>query len=261
MTMRVVIVDDEELARRGIRIRLERGRDIDIVAECGNARGAIEAIRREAPDLVFLDVQMPGKAGFEVVESIGWDVFPHVIFVTAYDRYAVQAFEVNALDYLLKPIDDERFDMALQRARESLSRDRDSDIGRRLSSVFGQLPARENDIRKKGRADRMVVRSGGRVVFVKTAEIDWVEAAGDYVTLHAGRKTWLLRQTISEMEKKLEANGFSRIHRSTIVNLERIGEMRALDNGEYRVILHDATELKLSRNYRHALKRLIDDRS
>ena len=167
MTMRVVIVDDEELARRGIRTRLQRGCDIDIVAECGNAREAIGAIRRESPDVVFLDVQMPGKTGFEVIESVGWDVFPHVIFVTAHDRYAVQAFEVNALDYLLKPIDDDRFDAALQRARESLSRDRDSDMGRRLSSVLRQLPVGENDIRQKGRADRIVVRSGGRVVFVK----------------------------------------------------------------------------------------------
>jgi len=257
MTMRVVIVDDEELARRGIRTRLQRGCDIDIVAECSNAREAIGAIRRESPDVVFLDVQMPGKTGFEVVESVGWDVFPHVIFVTAHDRYAVQAFEVNALDYLLKPIDDDRFDVALQRARESLSRDRDSDMGRRLSSVLGQLPVGENDIRQKGRADRIVVHSSGRVVFVKTAEIDWVEAAGDYVTLHVGKKTWLLRETISEMEKKLEANGFGRIHRSTIINLEKIGEMRALDNGEYGVVLHDGTELKLSRSYRDILKRLV----
>ncbi len=149
MRMRVAIVDDEELARRGIRTRLERRSGIEIVAECGNAREAIEAIRREAPDVVFLDVQMPGKTGFEVVESIGWDVFPHVIFVTAHDRYAVQAFEVNALDYLLKPIDDERFDLALQRARESLARERDSDIGRRLTSVLHQLPIEASNTRLK----------------------------------------------------------------------------------------------------------------
>lgn len=257
MIMRVVIVDDEELARRGIRTRLERRGDVDIVAECGNAREAIEAIRRVAPDVVFLDVQMPGKTGFEVIESVGWDVFPHVIFVTAHDRYAIRAFEVNALDYLLKPIDDERFDVALQRARESLTRDRHSDLGRRLISVLSQLPAGVNDTRQKDRSDRIVVRSGGRVVFVKTAEIDWVEAAGDYVTLHVGKKAWLLRETISKMERELDASGFTRIQRSTIVNLERVGEMRALDNGEYRVFLRDGTELKLSRNYRHALSKLL----
>jgi len=257
MRMRVAIVDDEELARRGIRTRLERRSGIEIVAECGNAREAIEAIRREAPDVVFLDVQMPGKTGFEVVESIGWDVFPHVIFVTAHDRYAVQAFEVNALDYLLKPIDDERFDLALQRARESLTRERDSDIGRRLTSVLRQLPIEASNTRLKCNPDRIVVRSGGRVVFVKIAEIDWVEASGDYVTLHVGRKLWLLRETISEIERKLEAKGFIRIHRSTIVNQEKIAEMRTLDNGEYQVLLRDGVELKLSRNYRQALTKLL----
>lgn len=260
MSIRVIIVDDEELARRGIRTRLQRSGDVEIMAECSNGREAIEAIRRASPDLVFLDVQMPGKTGFDVIEAIGWDTFPNVIFVTAHDRYAIRAFEVNALDYLLKPIDDERFDIAFQRARESLTRDRDSDFGRRLASVLGNMAPGKRDGKPASRFDRVVIRSGGRVVFVKTSEIDWVEAAGDYVTLHAGKKSWLLRETISEMERKLEANGFTRIHRSTIVNLERVGEMRALDNGEYRVMLRDGTELKLSRSYRHALQRLVDGR-
>jgi two-component system LytT family response regulator len=259
MSVRVVIVDDEELARRGIRTRLQRSGDVEIVAECRNGREAIDAIRRASPDLVFLDVQMPGKTGFDVVEAIGWDTFPHVIFVTAHDRYAIRAFEVNALDYLLKPIDDERFDIAFQRARESLTRDRDSDFGRRLAAVIGDVPGK-SDGRPASRPDRIVVRSGGRVVFIKISEIDWVEAAGDYVTLHVGKKSWLLRETITEMDRKLEPSGFTRIHRSTLVNLERVGEMRALDNGEYRVLLRDGTELKLSRSYRHALQRLIDGR-
>jgi two-component system, LytTR family, response regulator len=256
LTCRVIIVDDEELARRGIRTRLQRSGDVEIVAECSNGREAIEAIRRASPDLVFLDVQMPGKTGFDVVEAIGWDAFPHVIFVTAHDRYALRAFEVNALDYLLKPIDDERFDIAFQRARESLARDRDSDFGRRLAAVIGDAKPGKSD----GRTDRLVVRSGGRVVFVKISEIDWVEATGDYVTLHVGNKSWLLRETITAMERKLEPNGFTRIHRSTLVNLERVGEMRALDNGEYRVLLRDGTELKASRTYRNALQRLINGR-
>jgi len=260
MTCRVIIVDDEELARRGIRTRLQRSGDVEIVAECSNGREAIEAIGRASPDLVFLDVQMPGKTGFDVVEAIGWDAFPHVIFVTAHDRYALRAFEVNALDYLLKPIDDERFDIAFKRARESLTRDRDSDFGRRLAAVIGDATPGKGDGLPASRPDRIVVRSGGRVVFVKLSEIDWVEAAGDYVTLHVGKKSWLLRETITEIERKLEPNGFTRIHRSTVVNLERVGEMRALDNGEYRVLLRDGTELKLSRSYRHALQRLIDGR-
>jgi two-component system LytT family response regulator len=255
--MRVVIVDDEELARRGIRTRLQRSRDIEIVAECRNGREAIEAIRRTSPDLVFLDVQMPGKTGFDVIEAIGCETFPRVIFVTAHDRYAIRAFEVSALDYLLKPIDDERFDIALRRARESLARRYDSDLGRRLAAVVGEMAAGGNHQSAATRSNRMVVRSGGRVLFVKISEVDWVEATGDYVTLHVGKKSLLLRETITEMEKKLAPNGFTRIHRSTIVNLERIAEMRTLDNGEYRVLLRDATELKLSRNYRHELGRLV----
>ena len=261
MTIRVVIADDEELARRGIRTRLARSPDVEVVAECRNGREAMEAVRRTSPDLVFLDVQMPGKTGFDVIEAIGCDAFPHVIFVTAHDRYAIRAFQVNALDYLLKPIDDERFDLAVARARESLSRKRDSDFGRRLAAVMGEAAPPGRAGRPKSSAKRVVIRSGGRVVFVNVAEIDWVEAAGDYVTLHAAKKSWLLRETISAMEKKLEPNGFVRIHRSTLVRLDRVGEMKSLDNGEYLVLLRDGTELKLSRSYRQALERLLDGRS
>jgi len=257
--MRVVIVDDEELARRGVRARLEQIGDVNIVAECKNGREAIDAIRRMTPDLVFLDVQMPGKSGFDVIEAIGWDKFPQVIFVTAHDRFAIRAFEVNALDYLLKPIDEERFDLALRRARESFFRKQESDLGRRLGAVLKEVSADKSNV-AQAFTDRIVIRSGGRVVFVKVSEIDWVEAAGDYVTLHSGKKSWLQRETISDMEKKLEPSGFRRIHRSTVVNLERISEMRALDNGEYRVLLRDGTELKLSRNFRRALQSLIEGR-
>lgn len=259
--MRVMIVDDEELARRGIRSRIQGSRDVEIVAECSNGREAIEALRRTYADLVFLDVQMPGKSGFDVVEAIGCDAFPYVIFVTAHDRYAIRAFEVNALDYLLKPIDDERFDVALRRARESLARRRDSDVGRRLASVLGEVAPGGSHTPAKSRSNRMVVRSGGRVTFVKVPEIDWIEAAGDYVTLHLGKKTLLMHETITRLESRLTPDGFARIHRSTIVNMEKIAEMRALDNGEYRVLLRDATELKLSRNYRYALQRFMGGNS
>jgi two-component system LytT family response regulator len=254
VTLRIAIVDDEELARAGIRARLLRSPDVEIVAECGNGREAVAALRRHAPHIVFLDVQMPGKSGFDVIEEVGWGALPHVIFVTAHDRYAIQAFDVNALDYLLKPIDDERFDVALQRAREAVARDRDSNLEQRLASVVADLRSENHRARE---SDRIVVRSAGRVVFVKTSEIDWVEAAGDYVTLHVGKKSWLLRETIAEMEKKLEAKGFTRIHRSTIVNTERIGEMHPLDNGEYRLVLRDGTELKLSRSHRYHLQGLM----
>jgi two-component system, LytTR family, response regulator len=249
--LRIVIIDDEELARRGVLTRLEKLPDLQVVAECKNAREAIDAIRRLSPDLVFLDVQMPGKSGFDVIRAIGADSFPYVIFVTAHDRYAMQAFEVNALDYLLKPLDDERFQAALLRAREAVERDQSSDLGRRLSSLLGD----SSNVRGSSPpADRIVVKSGGRVVFVKLTDIDWVEAAGDYVTLHAGKKSWLLRDTIISLEKRLGFTLFRRIHRSTIVNIDRIRELRSLDNGEYLVVLADGVELKLSRNYRANLQ-------
>jgi two-component system LytT family response regulator len=254
MTLRVIIVDDEELARKGIRARLQRLPDVEIVAECGNGRQAIDTIRRRTPDLVFLDVQMPGKTGFDVLAAVGPDAFPYVIFVTAHDQYAIRAFEVNALDYLLKPIDDERFELALQRARDALATKRDRALGQRLASILGEVgswaPAARN-------AERIVVRSAGRVIFVKTSDIDWVEAEGDYVTLHAGKRSWLSRGTIAEMERKLHASKFMRIHRSAIVNTERIVEMRPLDNGDYRIVLRDGTELKLSRSHRQQLHTLL----
>lgn len=256
MKMRVLIVDDEEFARRGIRTRLQKLDDIEIVAECKNGREAIESIRRTSPDLIFLDVQMPGKNGFDVVESIGPDALPHVIFLTAHDKYATRAFDVRALDYLLKPIDDERFHVALSRARESLARARDYQLGERLTALMQDL----RSTTRPGAAanSRIMVRSGGRVMFVKIAEIDWVEAAGDYVSIHSGKKSWLLRETISSIEKRLAPYGFARIHRSSIVKVERIAEMRALDNAEYLIILHDGTQLKLSRNYRQALQPIME---
>lgn len=254
MSLRVLIVDDEDLARRGIRTRLRRFADAEIVAECRNGSEAIEAIRRTSPDLVFLDVQMPGQSGFDVIQAVGAAQFPHVIFVTAHDRYALEAFEVNALDYLLKPIDDERFDSAFTRARQAISRARDSNLARRLAAALNKaLPTKHASTS----GDRIVVRSAGRVVFVKSTEVDWIEAAGDYVTLHSGKKDYLLRETITEFEKRLAPQGFVRIHRSTIVNLDRVSELRALDNGEYRVVLSDGTALKLSRNYRDSLNRFL----
>src|SRR3981081_835277 len=191
MTLRVAIVDDEELARRGIRTPLQRFPDVDVVADCSNGRQAIDSIRRRTPDLVFLDVHMPGKTGFDVIEQVGWETFPYVIFVTAHDRYAIRAFEVNALDYLSNPIDDELFDLAVQRARDALAADRDREFGQRLASVLGHVA----NSPKPGLADRIVVRSAGRVVFVKISEIDWVEAAGDYVTLHVGKTSLLSGET------------------------------------------------------------------
>jgi two-component system LytT family response regulator len=256
----VVIADDEELARRGIRARLQRATDVEVVAECGSGRKAVEAIRRTTPDLVFLDVQMPGLDGFGMIDALKGPAFPRVIFVTAHDQHAIEAFRVNALDYLLKPIDDERFDLALARARASIRDNRDRDLGRRLAAVLQDFGARAELGAGRHYADRFLVPTCGRVVIVRSVDVDWVEAAGDYVTLHVGKKPWLLRDTMAAMEAKLAPDRFVRIHRSAIVNVERIVELRPYDKGEYLVRLTDGTELKLSRSHRHVLQRLADGR-
>jgi two-component system LytT family response regulator len=243
--IRALLVDDEELARRGLRVRLERASDMTVIGECANGGEAIAAIGRLAPDLVFLDVQMPEVTGFDVIDAIGPERVPHIIFVTAYDQYAVRAFEVHALDYLLKPIDDERLAQALRRAREAVAAGRDEGFGTRFNGAMASV--------NQGTGARLAIPSGDRVVVVRIAEVDWVEASGNYVSLHVGKKSWLLRETIAAMDQRLAAHGFARIHRSTLVNTERVAELRALANGEFAVLLRDGTELKLSRSYRHAL--------
>jgi two-component system, LytTR family, response regulator len=207
-----------------------------VIAECCNGREAIDAIRHQTPDLVFLDVQMPGKSGFEVMEECGELHRPYVIFVTAYDQYAIQAFNVDALDFVLKPLDEQRFTDAVGRARRELSRLRDD----RPPVVI----------------DRITVKANGKLVVLKVKDIDWVEAEQDYVSLHVGAKTYLLRDTIAALEEKVGPAGFVRIHRSTLLNVDRVRELHPLTKGEYTVILHNGTELKLSRNYREAVEKL-----
>ncbi len=250
MTIRTLLVDDEELARRGLRVRLERAGDIAVVGECANGGEAIAAIGKLAPDLVFLDVQMPEVSGFDVIAGLDPKRAPHIIFVTAFDQYAVKAFEVNALDYLLKPIDDERFAQALRRAREALASSRDESFGARLNA--GVASFQQGAAMRPG-SDRLAIPTGDRVVVLRIAEIDWVEASGNYVSLHIGKKAWLLRETIAAMDQRLAPHGFARIHRSTLVNVERVAELRALANGEFAVLLRCGRELKLSRSFRHAL--------
>jgi len=253
-TIRAIVVDDEALGRRGVVSRLDAHDGIEVVAQCANGRSAVDAIREHRPDLLFLDVQMPGLDGFDVLGSLGEDERPYVIFVTAHDAHAIRAFDVHALDYLLKPIDDARFDEALRRARESIERDRDGEVGRRVAAAVGEmLDARSPD---KGPRDRFVVRSRGKIVFVRYDDVDWIEAQGDYVRLHCGKASWLLRETMRSVERTLGSDRFLRIHRSTIVNVDRIRELRSFDNGDYAVLLHDGTELRLSRSYRDAVDRL-----
>ena len=248
ITTRVLIVDDEPLARERLRMLLANDPTVAVVGEAGDAGSAADAIRALAPDLVFLDVQLPAATGFDVIESIGADKMPFVVFVTAYDRYALKAFDVHALDYLLKPFDRERFRQALTRAQQAIERHTGGDLEQRLLAIVKDLKASPN------RVDRFVVKTGGRVFFVRNDEIDWVEAAGNYVKLHVGTESHLLRETMQSVESRLDREQFFRIHRSHIVNIERIRELQPWFNGEYVVFLKNGTRLTLSRGYREKLQ-------
>jgi two-component system, LytTR family, response regulator len=246
--IKTLIVDDEPLARERLAGLLEPLENVDLVGQCRDGEEAVIAIHDLAPDLVFLDIQMPGMSGFDVIDAIGTDRMPLVIFVTAYDQHALRAFQVRALDYLLKPFDRERFTDALQRARKQLERDETGDIGRRLLALVKDLR------RDQPRSDRLVVKSGGRLFFLRTDEIDWVEAAGNYVRLHVGSASHLLRETMAAMEARLDPEKFFRIHRSRIVNIDRIQELQPWLNGEYAVMLRTGARLTLSRGYREKLQ-------
>jgi two-component system LytT family response regulator len=246
--IRTLIVDDEPVARAHVLALLKDEADIEVIGECGNGAQAAAAIEAAAPDLVFLDVQMPEMDGIAMARAIGPDRMPAVVFVTAYDEYALDAFEIHALDYLLKPFSAERFQSALTHAREHLARRRATTLGRQLLDL---LP----EIRKPSQGrDRIVVKSSGRIYFVRTTDIDWCEAAGNYVRLHVGQQAHLVRDTMSRLESSLDPDLFVRIHRSAIVNVDRLQELQSSFNGEYVVLLKSGTRLTLSRGYRDTLQ-------
>jgi two-component system LytT family response regulator len=253
--IRTVIVDDEPLARRGIRAHLDLEKDIEVVSECRNGREAVAAIEGDSPDLVFLDVQMPELDGFGVVDEVGVERMPAVVFVTAYDRYALRAFEVNALDYLLKPFDGERFAQTVQRARNQIERDSAGDLSGRLRNLLADLKSQSD----RKHPDRLVIKSAGRISFVDVSEIDWIEAANNYVRLHAGRELHLLRETMNSLEQRLDPGKFLRIHRSRMVNIQKVKELRTLFRGEYDIMLHDGTRLESGRGYRDRVQRLCGE--
>jgi two-component system LytT family response regulator len=249
--IRTVIVDDEPLARERIRALLDDETDVEVVGECRDGDEAVETVRRQRPDLLFLDVQIPERSGFEVLEALGNDLSPVVVFVTAYDQYALQAFEVHAVDYLLKPFDEDRFKKALDRAREALRRPRGGEVNERLLSLLKDLK------QPAAYLDRLVVKSAGRLFFLRTEEVDWIESAGNYVCLHIGPESHLLRETMNGVEERLDPARFVRIHRTAIVNIDRVKELQPLFHGEYQVVLRDGTQLTLSRGYRERLQEVI----
>lgn len=255
MKINTLIVDDEPLARDRVKRFLRDEHDINIIGECGNGREAVSAIKEKKPDLVFLDIQMPEKNGFEVVKSLDAKSMPSVIFVTAYDQYALQAFDVHALDYLLKPFNRERLHKAVSHARDQIETKRMGNLDERLASLIADLRG------EKKYLERLVVKSVGRVFFLKVDEIDWIEAAGNYVKLHAGREAHMIRETMNGIEAKLDPDKFLRIHRSTVVHIDRIKELHPMFSGDYAVILRNGTELALSRNYRERLLELFENQA
>ncbi len=259
--IRTLIVDDEALSRRGLEIRLRTAGDFEVIGQCTNGREAIDAVRALAPDLVFLDIQMPGLSGFDVLAQLPTDALPMVVFVTAYDQYAIRAFEARAIDYLLKPVDESRFAAAVEHIRElrqqrtaASQRDRLVEL---LADVSGSGEIDAADLLARGRGGAgggrntgLPIRDGRETIRLDTTSIDWIDAAGDYMCIHAGNRTHILRGTMKELEDALDPKIFQRVHRSTIVNLARVKTLRAHMNGEYFLTLDGGHELKLSRTYR-----------
>ncbi len=252
--IRTLIVDDEPLGRQRIRHLLDREDDVAVIDECANGEEAVAAIGKHTPDLVFLDVQMPVLDGLAVLEAVGAAQMPVVIFVTAYDQYALQAFDVHALDYLLKPFDRERFQKALDRARVHLRRQGIDALNQRLHALLDDYQAHR--LAAATYLKRLAVKTGGQVFFLNVEEIDWIEAAGNYAGLHLKEKTHLIRETMSDLEARLSPELFLRIHRSTIVNLDRIKTLEPVSNGEYVLTLYDGTRLATSRSYRAGVQAL-----
>ena len=239
--MRALIVDDEPLARRGVVLRLKKFRDVEVVGECGDGASAVEKILELAPDVVFLDVQMPGMDGFEVLRALPKESLPAVIFLTAYERHALRAFEVHALDYLLKPVNDERFSDAVGRARQAGDADSRTRMAERIRSMLERKPAKY--------VGHFSVRVGSRIQLVRTDDIEWIAAAGDYAELHGAGGCHLVRETMNSLEEKLDPMEFLRIHRSRIVRARCIRELRSIDNREYLVKLKDGSEHRSGRSF------------
>lgn len=259
--IRATIVDDEALSRRGLEIRLLTTPDFEIVTQCSNGREAISAILTHRPDVVFLDIQMPGMSGFDVLTHLPQESLPLVVFVTAYDQYAIRAFDARAVDYLLKPVDDARFATCLDRIRDRIRARTAAEQRDQLFSLIAEITgsgelameevlARGKKALEPKHSDILPIRQGREIVRVSVSSIEWIDAAGDYMCIHAGGNTHILRGTMKDLEEYLDPKLFQRVHRSTIVNLRRVKSLRAHMNGEYFLTLDGGNELKLSRTYR-----------
>ena len=263
--LRTIIVDDEALALRGLKHRLNKVDDVAIIAEARNGREALKTIKDLQPDLVFLDIQMPGMGGFEVLAELQQENMPAIVFVTAYNEYAIKAFEANALDYLLKPIEDSRLHEAIFRVRENLDQKRalrhKQSLLRLVSNMTGENVSTMQELSTKGieklmkkEVVKLAIKDGGRTTLVPQDQIEWIDAAGDYMCVHAGGETHIMRKTMKELEAELDPDLLQRIHRSTIVNVNQVREMQSHINGEYFLTLQCGHIIKLSRTYKDKLK-------
>ena len=247
--MRALIVDDEPLARRGVVLRLRKFKDVEIVGECGDGQSAVERIVERSPDVVYLDIQMPGMDGFEVLRALPRESLPAVIFLTAYEQYVLQAFDVHALHYLLKPVDDARFATAVSRARDLVNSELKADMAKRVLKMLGRV--------SDGYASRFTVQTGSRIQIVMAEDVEWIGAAGDYVELHVSGRSFMVRETMASLEQKLDPARFLRIHRSRIVRSKGILELRSIENREFVVKLSDGSEHRSSRTYADRLERWL----
>jgi two-component system LytT family response regulator len=265
---KAILVDDEPLALRGLKLRLANFPEIEIIGEAANGREAVKLIKSAGPDVVFLDIQMPGLDGFGVVRALIGAPAPLFIFVTAYDKYAIEAFEANALDYLVKPVEEERLKDAVHRARETLKSRAAANRESRLVELLASLNSDERDRIKELLAEptwsekdrypeRLSFKDGSKVVVLGAEEIEWIDAAGDYMCIHAGGKTHIIRETMKTLEQRLDPTRFQRVHRSAIVNVKKVKELHPHSNGEYFLILENGAELKLSRSYKDVVARFI----
>ena len=253
-TIRAIIADDENLARKKLRLLLSSESGVNVVAECSDGCQTVAAVRVHHPDLLLLDIQMPDLDGFEVIAQLSTGELPVVVFTTAYDQYAIRAFDAHALDYLLKPFNQDRLQRALERVKIELLKTHEQSVKARILDLLGRAK------RETPQLDRLVIRTAGRVIFLELDEVDWIEAAANYVRLHVGKDSFLLREGIGHFSAKLDPERFVRIHRSSIVNVRRIRELQPCDSGEYIAVLRDGRELSCSRGCRPQLLKLIDGR-
>ncbi|MEL6360075.1 MAG: LytTR family DNA-binding domain-containing protein [Pseudomonadota bacterium] len=266
--IRVLLVDDEPLANKGMRARLQAFPEIEVIGECSNGRDAVKTVKAESPDLIFLDIQMPGLDGFGVVRALIGAPAPLVVFVTAYDKFAIDAFEANALDYLVKPVEEERLKDTIHKAREAIksrtAANRESKLVELLASLGDEERDRIKELitdpawsEKERYTERLSFKDGSKVVILNADEIEWIDAAGDYMCIHAGGKTHIIRETMKTLQQRLDPARFQRVHRSAIVNVSKVKELHPHSNGEYFLVLENGSELKLSRSYKDVVARFL----